>query len=76
MKNTCVICGTDCHIEYVGKKHYEELEETIKEAKRKRGQFREIIEAVLKPTNFIHIETAREYIVEALEAYGLKEKDE
>ena len=45
----------------------------IEEAKVKRGQYREILEALLVPTNFIGIETAREYICEALESYGLAE---
>lgn len=45
----------------------------IEQAKIKRGQYREIIEALLVPTNFIGIEAAREYILEALESYGLAE---
>jgi len=49
------------------------LREAVEEAKVKRGQFREIIEALLGPTNFIGIEAARDYIREALEDYGLAE---
>lgn len=50
---------------------YEKLVTAIEEAKVKRGQYREIIEALLVPTNFIGIEAARDYICEALETYGL-----
>lgn len=45
----------------------------VEEAKVKRGQYREIIEALLVPTNFIGIEAARNYICEAIETYGLGE---
>ena len=48
-----------------------QLKSAIEEAKVKRGHFREIIEALLVPTNFIGIEAARDYICEALESYGL-----
>lgn len=50
-----------------------QLKNAVEEAKVKRGQYREIIEALLVPTNFIGIEAAREYILEALESYGLAE---
>lgn len=49
----------------------ERLKEAVEEAKVKRGQFREIIEALLVPTNFISIEAARDYICEAIEDYDL-----
>ncbi len=54
----------------------ERLQAAAAEAKLKRGQFREIIEALLVPTNFISIEAARDYITEALENYGLAKVDQ
>lgn len=50
-----------------------QMKSAIEEAIMKRGQYREIIEALLVPTNFIGIEAARDYICEALESYGLAE---
>lgn len=50
-----------------------ELEKAVDEAKIKQGQFRTIIEELLVPTNFISIEAARNYIIEALEKSGLAE---
>ncbi len=58
-------------IEEINTNLLKELTKALEEAKKIRGQYREIIEAVLKPTNFIHLDTARGYIVEALETYGL-----
>lgn len=49
----------------------EKLKVAVEEAKVKRGQYREILEALLVPTNFIGIEAARDYILEALKSYGL-----
>ena len=48
-----------------------QLKVAVEEAKVKRGQYREIIEALLVPTNFIGIEAARDYICDALEDYDL-----
>ncbi len=50
-----------------------DLKDRQNESKVKRGQYREIIEGLLVPTNFISIEAARDYILEALECYGLAE---
>lgn len=52
-----------------------QLKEAVEEAKTKRGQYREIIEALLVPTNFIGIKAARDYICEAIETYGLGKID-
>jgi len=45
--------------------------EEIKLLKEKEQHYREIIDALLVPTNFIGIEAARNYICEAIETYGL-----
>ena len=45
----------------------------LMEIKQRESHYREILDALLVPTNFISIEAARSYICEAIETYGLGE---
>lgn len=85
IEGICQECALDEGITIPTKRLYEllkfetenkQLREAVEEAKVKRGQYREIIEALLVPTNFIGIEAARDYICEALETYGLGKIEE